>query len=177
MPSDPPLLLAAGYDGDLVAFDAGDQAAPVVWRFHTGGDDHGPPAYDAARGAVYFGSSDKRLYAVDLRGLYLWSYQTGDNVASRPLIVGDVIVFGSEDGNVYGLDVTTGGLMWSTPTGGPIVSSAALAGEVLVIGSDDGMAHALDPATGQEQWTFQAGDAIEGADRGERRYSLRCESR
>jgi outer membrane protein assembly factor BamB len=32
----------------------------------------------------------------------------GDNVASRPVVAGDTVVFGGESRNVYGLDAGTG---------------------------------------------------------------------
>jgi outer membrane protein assembly factor BamB len=159
-------LLAAGHDGDLVAFDADDPTGSIVWRLHTGGIVYGPPAVDPARGRIYVGANDKRLYALDARGLFLWSFATGDNVATRPVVAGDTVIFGSEDRTVYGLDAATGRLRWTRETGGPVVSSPALATttsgqQVVVIGSDDGAAYGLDPATGDECWVHTTDEAIE----------------
>ena len=50
LPTDPPLLLAAGFAGDLVAFDTFTPGAPPRWRFHTGGTVYGQPAYDSRDG-------------------------------------------------------------------------------------------------------------------------------
>lgn len=163
IPTDPPILLTADYAGDLVAFDASEPTGTVLWRFHAGGTIYSPPAFDPARGRIYFGASDKRLYALDVRGLFVWAFETGDSVASRPLVVSDTVIFGSEDRTIYGLDAVTGAPRWEKPvtTGGPIVSSAALAGDVVVIGSDDGAAYGLDPATGEQRWLFVTDDAIE----------------
>ena len=117
------MRLAAGHDGDLVAFDAEepDRVDPLALSY---GRDHyyGPPAFDAVRGRIYLGANDKRLYALDARGLFLWSFDTGDIVATRPVVAGDTVVFGSEEPRaVYGLDATTGALRWTRTTGGPIV--------------------------------------------------------
>lgn len=158
VPADPPLVLAARHAGDLTAFDPRGR---TVWRFHPTGVIYGPPAWDAKRARIYFGATDKKLYALDVRGLFLWSFLTGDNVASRPVIAGDVVVFGSEDRHIYGLDANTGRLKWRTPTGGPVVSSPALVGGSVIIGSDDGAIYALDPATGQERWKYEGDDPIE----------------
>ena len=105
LPTDPPLLLAAGFASDLVAFETFTPGAPPRWRFHTSGTVYGQPAYDSVHGRIYFGASDKRLYALDTRGLFLWSFETdGQSSHARPLVVGDLVVAASEDGTVYGLD-------------------------------------------------------------------------
>lgn len=162
IPTDPPLVLAAAHGGDLVAFDAGDPTGVVRWRFHPGGTVFGPPAFDAEGSRIYFGASDKRLYALNAQGLFLWSFKTGDNVATRPVVARGTVVFGSEDRNVYALDAATGALRWRAATGGSVVSSPALAAETLVvIGSDDGGVYGLDLETGERRWLFATDGAVE----------------
>jgi outer membrane protein assembly factor BamB len=159
--TDPPMLLAAAEEGDLVALDAGKDPGSVRWRFHTEGNIYGPPAFDAETGRTFFGATDKKLYALDARGLFLWAFETGDNVASRPVVAGDTVVFGSENRNVYGLDAGTGRERWTVSTGGPIVSSPAFEGGVVIIGSDDGAVYGLDPETGEQKWRYLAKAAVE----------------
>lgn len=163
VPGDPPLVLAAGYDSDLVAFDLGPDEArgTLAWTFHPDGSVYGTPTFDPQRGRIYFGATDKRLYALDRRGLYLWSLATGDNIASRPLVVDDLVIVGSEDRNVYAVDADSGELRWERSTGGSVVSWPAKAGDVVVIGSDDGAVYAFDPASGEQRWTYAAGGPIE----------------
>ncbi|HEX8680814.1 MAG TPA: PQQ-binding-like beta-propeller repeat protein [Ardenticatenaceae bacterium] len=161
IPTEPPALLVAGYDGDVVALDASALDGSARWRFRTDGTVYSPPTYDAARERLYFGSSDKRLYALDARGIFLWSFKTGDNVASRPLVVDNLVIFGSEDRNVYAVDAESGALRWKVETGGAVVSSAALVGGTVVIGSDDGAAYGLDPRTGEQRWLYVTGGAVE----------------
>jgi outer membrane protein assembly factor BamB len=161
VPTDPPVVLAAAQDGDLVALDVGKRSGTVRWRFHPEGTIYGPPAFDARTGRVYFGATDKRLYALDARGLFLWAFETGDNVASRPVVAEDTVVFGGENRNVYGLDAGTGEEIWRVKTGGPVVSSPAFAEGVVVIGSDDGAVYGLDPSTGDERWRYLANGPVE----------------
>jgi outer membrane protein assembly factor BamB len=164
VPANPPLVLTAGYNGDLTAFDGSDPSGVVVWTFHTQGTIYSPPAYDASRNRVYFGSTDKRLYALDARGLFLWSFETGDSIATRPIVISDTVIFGSEDRTIYGLDAGTGVLRWKVRTGGAVVSSPVAVGDhkaLAVIGSDDGGVYALDASTGEQQWLFITGDAVE----------------
>ena len=168
VPGAPPLLLAAGYGGDLYAFNAESTDGSPIWRFHPEGTIYGEPAVDPQSGRIYFGASDKRLYALDRRGLFLWSFATEDNVAGRPVIHDGMVVFGSEDRVVYGLDAATGARRWSYATEGAIISSPALllpAGRpdeaVVVIGSDDSVIYAFDPASGARRWSAATNGAIE----------------
>ena len=79
------------------------------------------PAEHAANlrpvGRIYFGATDKKLYALHARGLFLRAFETRDNAASRPVVAGDTLVFGSENRNVYGLDADTGEVRWRAHTG------------------------------------------------------------
>lgn len=161
IPSNPPQVLAAGYGGDLIAFDVSDGTGNALWRFHTGATINGVPAYDPALGRIYFGATDKRLYALDVRGLYLWSFQTNDSINTRPLIVGDLVIFGSQDRTIYALDADHGTLRWKLTTGGALVSSPALAAGLVVFGSYDGTVYGIDPASGRVRWRYAAGAAIE----------------
>ena len=159
--TDPPLILAAGFGSDLVAFETYLPGAPTRWRFHTDGVVYGQPAFDQAAGRIYFGSSDKRLYALDTRGLFLWSFQTEDNVAARPLVVGDLVVAASEDGKVYGLDGASGTQRWVFEAEDGIASWPALAGNVVVVGSDDRNVYGLDPTSGEKRWKLALDGAVE----------------
>ena len=77
-----------------------------------------PPAVDD--GAVYAGSLDQMLYALDGQtGELRWSFETGDRFVSAPLIVGDVIYVTDSNHEVrsgprhlYALDAATGEQLW-----------------------------------------------------------------
>jgi outer membrane protein assembly factor BamB len=153
IPTKPPLLLAAAQEGDLFAMTADGGAASQAWTFHPHGTILSPPCWDSQRACLYFGSTDKRLYAVDARGFYRWSFVTGDNVPGRPVVVNNDVIFGSEDGRVYAVDADQGTLRWKYETGGPVASSPVVVGETVVIGSDDGGVYAFNPQSGDLQWS------------------------
>ncbi len=161
VPTNPPVLLAAGHSGDLMALDITQAPGQVLWRYHPGGSIYGQPAFDSAHQQIYFGDSAKRLTALDGRGLFRWSFTTGDNIVTRPVVVGDCLVFGSEDRNVYGLDARSGALLWKFTTGGAVIASPAVDGETVLIGSDDGVVYAFNAASGEKLWTFTTGQALE----------------
>ena len=59
------------------------------------------------------------------------------------MIAGDRVVFGSEDGRVYVLDLATGKRVWSYEIGEAIMSSPAVTGGWLVIAATDGYVYAF----------------------------------
>jgi outer membrane protein assembly factor BamB len=57
-----------------------------------------------ARGVVYFGSYDHKIYALHASdGTKSWEYLTGGPVHSGPAVIDRVVYVGSDDGNVYAL--------------------------------------------------------------------------
>ena len=58
---------------------------------------------------VLIGARDQKLYCLDAsNGKELWTYRTGGDVDSSPVIAGDKVIFGSNDGAVYIVDLKTG---------------------------------------------------------------------
>lgn len=112
-------------------------------------------------GAVYFGSGDSHLYAVDAKtGALLWSYKTGDVVHSSPAVSGGVVYAGSWDTYFYALNAATGALQWKFKTGEDaathtmtgIQGSAAVANGTVYFGCRDANFYALDATTGALKW-------------------------
>ena len=65
-------------------------------------------------GAVYIGSEDNNLYALNATtGALIWSFKTGGFVDSSPAISNGVVYVGSLDNNIYALNANTGDLIWS----------------------------------------------------------------
>src|SRR5207247_2421694 len=50
-------------------------------------------------------------------GTLVWQFTTGAPVRSSPMIVDDLVVFGSDDNFVYGIDGRTGDLRWKSNDG------------------------------------------------------------
>jgi outer membrane protein assembly factor BamB len=153
------MILAGVFEGGLTAF-AADSGAEL-WRFNPGASIYADPTVDAERGRIYFGAANKQLYALDARGIFLWSFAARDNIGTRPLIAGNSIIFGSEDRTIYSVNADTGRLNWSAPTAAPVASSPAHAGDLAVFGSDDGGVYAINITTGRQKWRFDAAAPVE----------------
>ena len=71
-----------------------------------------------------------------------------------PVVIGDTIYFGSDDGNFYALDVNSGYMRWVFRSGAAINSIPYADKDNVYFGSKDGKLYALDRHTGQEVWNF-----------------------
>ena len=92
-----------------------------------------------------------------------WKFKTGGYVNSSAAIEGDHIYFGSNDSNLYCLDINSGAVAWKFQTGGAVGSSPAIEKGTVYFGSADGNFYALNSATGKVKWTFKT--------EGEKRFS------
>ena len=177
------MVYFGAYDGSFYGVDAG--TGLLKWKFKTGGERrfaathlHGsqpatetmPDPWDCYlsspvvwRGAVYFGSGDGNVYALDAAsGALKWKFKTGDVVHASPAIAGGTLFVGSWDTYFYALDAATGGEKWRFKTGEDpdihnqtgIQSSAAVADGVVYFGCRDAHLYALDAQTGEKRWAY-----------------------
>ena len=164
------------YDGKLYAVHA--SSGRVKWTFQSGGEHrftakhlHGvqpaaesmPDPFDTFLsspavwdGAVYFGSGDGNVYALNASsGQMKWKFQTGDIVHGSPAIADGMVFIGSWDSYFYALDAATGTQKWKFKTGEDpdthnqvgIQSSASVADGIVYFGCRDSHLYALDEQT------------------------------
>ena len=89
--------------------------------------------------------------------------QSGDEKIrslNPPVVIGDTIYFGSDDGNFYALDVESGYMRWVFKSGAEINSIPYADKDKVYFGSKDGKLYALSRETGQEMWTFSTQSQI-----------------
>jgi outer membrane protein assembly factor BamB len=174
-----------GGDGFLHALD--QASGKLLWRFATGGEarfaaigsygmapEKGPvpdpwdfhlssPVVWANK--VFFGSSDKHLYALDaMTGELIWSFTADDMIHSTPVIKNGKLFFGTWGSKVFALDVNTGKQLWQFQAGVDptnvvmqgITASPIVDGVNLYVGARDGYFYALSQADGSLVWRYDA---------------------
>lgn len=177
------IVYFGSYDSYYYALDAA--TGQQKWKFQTGGErryvgkhlHHLEPAAEPMpdpwdfflsspsvwNGAVYFGSSDGNIYALDAAsGALKWKVHTGDVVHSSAAIADGTLYIGSWDTYLYALDAATGTEKWRFKTGDDpdfhnhvgIQSSPAVMDGVVYFGSRDSYAYAVDAASGKQIWKF-----------------------
>jgi outer membrane protein assembly factor BamB len=177
------LVYFGAFDGNFYAVDAA--SGQLKWKFATAGERrfegkhlHGsepatetmPDPWDCYlsspvvwQGAVYFGSGDGNVYALDsATGALKWKFKTGDVVHASPAIADGLLFIGSWDSNFYALDAATGAEKWRFKTGVDeaihnqtgIQSSAAVVDGTVYFGCRDAHLYALDAKSGQMKWSY-----------------------
>jgi outer membrane protein assembly factor BamB len=115
-----------------------------------------------ANGVVYIGGCIDTNYALcalnATTGQLLWSYLTGNYIASTLAVASGLVYFSSPDGKLYALNAATGQLVWSYATGFTINDSPLVANGLVYIGASNGVLYALNGITGHVVWksTFQS---------------------
>jgi eukaryotic-like serine/threonine-protein kinase len=182
------LVYFGAYDGNFYAVDAA--SGQLKWKFKTGGERrfaaahlHGstpvaetmPDPFDCYlsspvvwNGAVYFGSGDGNVYALNAAsGDLKWKFKTGDVVHASPAIADGTVFVGSWDSYLYALDAGSGKQKWRFKTGEDadihnqvgIQSSAAVMDGIVYFGCRDSNLHAVDAVSGRKKWAFSTGSS------------------
>jgi len=166
-------------DGRIVALDAA--TGRPRWTARTGPERAMPWGHEGfdfwtsspavVGDAVYVGSGDGKLYALDLAsGRVRWQAGTDGRVRSSPAVDGGSVYVGSCDGSVYAFAAASGKRRWRFDTDGRGFDSAkfgydrksvyappAVAHGRVFAGGRDGKFYALDAATGHELWRTDFG--------------------
>lgn len=137
----------------------------LLWRVKVGSIAGArPPA--VVDGVVYFGSTNRNVYAIDAaNGAVIWRYETefhreGFPIFSIPTVIGGTVYIGSLDGVVYTFDAATGTPLWRYQADDLVVTTPALVDGVVYFGSKDYHLYALDAATGELRWRYNAGGPV-----------------
>ncbi len=83
----------------------------------------------------------------------VWTFQTNGGIVASPIINGDVIYFGSKDGNLYAVNKDTGEEVWKYSIGTPILCQPAILDEAIFFSSKE-VYIAVNAMTGAELWKY-----------------------
>jgi len=147
--------------GDFFCLDK--KTAAVNWTFHTGYAVNSSPA--CQDGIVYFSDNQQTVYALKGgNGNLVWKFAMGtkkdypwrfDYYQSSPVLFGNKLIIGGDDGNLYVLNRNNGKPIWKFKTNGLIRSTAAIDNGNVYFGDTEGIFYALDLETGKEKWNFK----------------------
>ncbi len=125
------------------------------------------PAF--ADGKLYLISTDGKIEALDAAtGKKIWEQSTrvGDGIwpfkrkkpgpdaryAGGPTVLGSLLVVGTLDGHVYGMDAATGKRLWSAEVDNEIISPPAIDAGTVYVRTNSGYVYAFDANTGKRKW-------------------------
>jgi len=154
-------VFAASMDRHLYAIDAA--TGKQLWRFKADDELEAGPLFH--EGHVFIGSNNGTFYALEGdSGKTLWTFEADGKIAGAAnLATGDaaaVIVFGSYDNHLYGLDARTGGLLFKHAASSYINGTPAVIGQSAAFGSCDGFLYRVPLTEGAEAVKIDAGSYI-----------------
>jgi outer membrane protein assembly factor BamB len=111
-------------------------------------------------GVLFVGSADNNLYALQEDGTVQWVFTCKAGIHSSPIVYGDNVFFGSDDGQVYAVNQSTGEPAWFFAPGltvdgvrnyatTPIVSDLVVLNRTVYFGAN-GTIYALDAQTSEK---------------------------
>ncbi len=136
------------------------QTGRRAWQYEAIAPIRTRPAILEKESRVFFGCEAGEFYAVDFSGTLKWRQRAKRAITSSPAISEGLVIVGSADVFVYGLETATGWPVWKTRTQKPIVSSPAVTNKAAYVGSADGNLYALDLRSGKVLWKFETGDQV-----------------
>ena len=159
------LVVVAGYDGDLVALHARD--GREAWRTNIEAESLAKPVIDDDRVVVYTIDGRLRVFSA-FDGRELWVLEQSvpaltQRGSASPIVVGNTIVTGFDNGRLLAVDLDDGVLEWEavlTPPSGrsDLDRLADIDGSLAVVGQDiyaagfNGRLAALAAESGQVLW-------------------------
>ena len=124
-----------------------------------------------ADGKLYLISTDGKIEALDAStGKELWKQSTrvGSGIwpfkhkkpgadaryAGGPTVLGNLLVVGTLDGHVYGMDAASGKQLWSATVDAEVVSSPAIDAGMVFVRTNSGYVYAFDANSGERKWLY-----------------------
>ena len=93
-------------------------------------------------------------------GALLRTITVGGRVLSSPAVLGGTMYVGSDDGNLYAVDIASQRELWRYAAGARIASTPAVSKGVVYVGSNDRHLHAVDAASGELRWKYETGAEV-----------------
>jgi len=141
--------------GDLLALDLA--SGTLRWKYTTGNLIGESSPFVGAE-AVYIGDLGGLVHAVSRRdGKRLWTFKTGSEIKSSPVLVNDLVLIGSYDTHLYAIDARSGTLRWKVQTKGMVHATPAVQDGLTFVAGCDAVFRAIRIADGTEAYHIESG--------------------
>jgi outer membrane protein assembly factor BamB len=129
---------------------------------HTVGGNVSAPTLDS--GILYVTSTSHVVEALaESNGAVIWKHTLSSSVLASPTLNASahLLVVGESNGDVLGLNASTGATRWTYVTGGAVTASAMVTGGIVYVGSNDHSYYAINQSTGSLHWSFLTRGAVQ----------------
>ena len=132
--------------------------AKEQWVVQTGAGIYCSPAVENDK--VFVGDDLGCLTAYALKnGKKLCSFASGKRIVGTPAASQGIVVFGSADRNIYGLNAIDGSLRWKVEAAEPVLGAVTIHEGIAYVGASDKTFRAIDIQTGKVVWNY---DQVKG---------------
>lgn len=148
----PDFLLVTQLEGRLTRLTGAMSAEGSGWvrPFTHPAGFHGAAAVDETR--AFVGCGDAHVRAIELvSGVQAWELIVGAT-AGPPVVAGDALFFGADDGYLYAAGVEDGQVRWSASVGARVPAAPLVTEECVVVGTTAGIVHCLKRSDGEKCW-------------------------
>lgn len=119
-----------------------DEAGRQLWPVHSSG-------------TLYAADYKGLLMAIDAdSGRKLWESKTKLPFTGGPGISGELLLMGTQDGEVYAFDATSGTQLWSATVTSEVLAAPAESDGIVIVRCIDGRVFGLDADTGRRIWIY-----------------------
>jgi outer membrane protein assembly factor BamB len=144
-------LIVGGFDKKLYSLDP--KTGKTNWTF-TDARDRYVGGELVSNGIIYAPNSDYNLYALDMTGKLLWSFEADESIWGTPVADGDNVYFGTLGRKVYAVNAQTGKQVWMQSLDGAVLGTPAVgADHILYVGTYGNSLYALNGANGKVLWS------------------------
>jgi outer membrane protein assembly factor BamB len=141
---------------------SGNVGRPVLelaWRkmIHDRRADHQPQEFAGITvgDKIFGGSLGGDFYALEAtRGDIIWKRRLGA-VSSMPLVLGDTVYVGTDDGALVALASKDGAQKWRYATKGAVLHAPVAFGDLLIFSNAGDKVYAVERATGKWRWQYE----------------------
>jgi outer membrane protein assembly factor BamB len=93
----------------------------------------------------------------------LWTLRTRGPVRSSPVLGEGRAYIGSDDGNLWAIDLSDGKKVWTFAAGSPVEAPPLLADGAVFFGCEDGTVYAVGAKDGAQRWMFRTEGKVVGS--------------
>ncbi len=148
------ILIAAGDDKSLKAYDLNSREEKILWQIHTSGIIYG--ALSAGNGVVAAGMDDSRIAGFSTAdGRELWSVKANCPVLSPGVLRDGIYYTGLGKGAFAAIEMSSGKVLWQSSCGnGAFQAQPDVTADLIVTGCWDGSVYALHRRNGKVLWKW-----------------------
>ena len=152
------VVLFGSNDNYLYAVDIKD-VSKELWKFKTLDFVRSSPTISSDGSIIYFGGSDRNLYAITAAGSKIWSVKLSADIRAKVSIANNIIYIGCLDGSFYAINSTDGSILWQFKASGSISLQSIIVNNNIVLTSANGNIYYLN-RNGNKIWEMSTNNAI-----------------